>query len=134
MGHGRGDDMKYMFNGATAFSGDLSGWNVLAVINPTVARTSATRLARAQTSTLLHSIMRLCGEPRMLKTVTVILVHAETESLLDTLIPVTDNTQPPTRCIVFVHNQDSRQLGPRSRHPRSLSQSSRAVHPVCASP
>ena len=71
---------------------------------------------------------------RMLKTVTVILVHAETESLLDTLIPVTDNTQPPTRCIVFVHNQDSRQLGPRSRHPRSLSQSSRAVHPVCASP
>ena len=70
----------------------------------------------------------------MLRTVTVILVHDETESVLDTLIPVTDNTQPPTRCIVFVHNQDSRQLGPRSRHPRSLSQSSRAVHPVCASP
>ena len=40
-------DMGYMFNGAKAFSRDLSGWNVLAVVNPTVARTSASMLARS---------------------------------------------------------------------------------------
>ena len=55
----------------------------------------------------------------LVDTVTVTLVHDETESVLDTLFPVTDNIQPSMRCIVFVHNQDSRQLGPRLRHPRS---------------
>ena len=120
-----------MFNGAKAFNQDISGWKSLAVVQQCQDFcVDAGSLKRP----LLPNWVSNCGEPRMLKTVTVILVHAETESLLDTLIPVTDNTQPPTRCIVFVHNQDSRQLGPRSRHPRSLSQSSRAVHPVCASP
>ena len=54
-------DMEYMFNGAKAFSQDLSGWNVPRSIIPTVARTSASRLARAQTSTL--SKCASCGEP-----------------------------------------------------------------------
>ena len=49
----------------------------------------------------------------MPNTGSVILVHDETESVLDTLFTVTDNAIPSTRCIVFAHNQDSRQLGPR---------------------
>ena len=31
MGHGAVTNMQDMFNGAKAFSGDLSGWNVLEV-------------------------------------------------------------------------------------------------------
>ena len=51
----------------------------------------------------------------------VILVHDETESVLDTLFPVTDYIQPSTRVSFSYIIQDSRRLaspmGPRLQHP-----------------
>ena len=50
----------------------------------------------------------------------VILVHDETESVLDTLFPVTDYIQPSTRVSFSYIIQDSRRLaspmGPRLQH------------------